>query len=151
MDAPLLTDDFKEFLRLLNDHYVEYIVVGGYAVGVYGYPRATIDLDVWVRSSPENAQRIVSALREFGFESVVPESAVFLSERTIVRFGLPPFRIELMTSISGVSFDPCATRAVPVDLGGVTAPFISLSDLRVNKRASGRHKDLNDLEHLPPE
>jgi len=149
MDAPLLTDDFREFLRLLNAHRVEYIVVGGYAVGLHGYPRATIDLDVWVRASVENADRIVDALLAFGFASVLPDPAVFLSERTIIRFGLPPFRIELMTSISGVSFDACAPRAVRVDLGDVVAPFISLEDLRMNKRASGRHKDLNDLENLP--
>lgn len=151
MDAPLLTDDFREFLRLLNAHGVEYIVVGGYAVGVYGYPRATIGLDIWVRSTAENAERILTALREFGFASVVPEPSVFLSERTIVRFGLPPFRIELMTSISGVTYDVCAARVMSVDLGDVTAPFISLADLRTNKRASGRYKDLNDLEYLPPE
>jgi hypothetical protein len=149
MDAPLLTDDFKEFLRLLNAHHVDYLVVGGYAVGVHGYPRATVDLDVWVRSAPDNAPRVVAALRAFGFDATAPDPTVFLSDRTIVRFGTPPFRIELMTSIDGVRFEACAGRAFRVDIDGTPVPFISLADLRANKLASGRHKDLNDLENLP--
>lgn len=149
MDAPLLTDDFKEFLRLFNAHRVEYLVVGGYAVGVHGYPRATVDLDVWVRSSPDNATRIVAALRAFGFAATAPDPSLFLSDRTIVRFGVPPFRIELMTSIDGVVFDVCVRRALVVEIDGTSVPFISLEDLRANKRAAGRHKDLNDLENLP--
>ena len=149
MDAPLLTDDFKEFLRLFNAHRVEYLVVGGYAVGVHGYPRATVDLDVWVRSTPDNATRIVDALQAFGFAATAPDPSFFLSDRTIVRFGVPPFRIELMTSIDGVVFDVCAQRALVVEIDGTSVPFISLEDLRANKRAAGRHKDLNDLENLP--
>jgi hypothetical protein len=149
MDAPLLTDDFKEFLRLFNAHRVEYLVVGGYAVGVHGYPRATVDLDVWVRSSPDNATRIVDALHAFGFAATAPDPSLFLSDRTIVRLGVPPFRIELMTSIDGVLFDACAQRALVVEIDGTSVPFISLEDLRANKRAAGRHKDLNDLENLP--
>jgi hypothetical protein len=149
MDAPLLTDDFKEFLKLFNAHRVEYLVVGGYAVGVHGYPRATVDLDVWVRSSPDNAARIVAALHAFGFAATAPDPSLFLSDRTIVRFGVPPFRIELMTSIDGVMFDACAQRALVMEIDGTSVPFISLEDLRANKRAAGRHKDLNDLENLP--
>jgi hypothetical protein len=149
MDAPLLTDDFKEFLKLFNAHHVEYLVVGGYAVGVHGYPRATVDLDVWVRSETDNATRIVGALHAFGFGATAPDPSLFLSPRTLVRFGVPPFQIELMTSIDGVVFDACARRAVVVDIDGVSVPFISLADLRTNKRAAGRHKDLNDLENLP--
>jgi hypothetical protein len=149
MDAPLLTDDFKEFLKLFNAHRVEYLVVSGYAVGVHGYPRATVDLDVWVRSSSDNATRIIAALHAFGFAATAPDPRLFLSDRTIVRFGVPPFRIELMTSIDGVVFDACARRAFVVDIDGTEVPFISLADLRANKRAAGRHKDLNDLENLP--
>jgi predicted nucleotidyltransferase len=149
MDAPLLTDDFKEFLKLFNAHRVEYLVVGGYAVGVHGYPRATVDLDVWVRSSQDNATRIIAALHAFGFAATAPDPSLFLSDRTIVRFGVPPFRIELMTSIDGVMFDACAQRALVVEIDGTSVPFISLEDLRANKRAAGRHKDLNDLENLP--
>jgi hypothetical protein len=149
MDAPLLTDDFKEFLKSLNATRVEYLVVGGYAVGLHGYPRATVDLDVWVRSSPQNADRVVDALRAFGLGSTTPEPRLFVDPRSLVRFGVPPFRIEIMTSIDGVEFDQCHRRAVVFDVEGLAVPVISLEDLKINKRAAGRHKDLNDLENLP--
>jgi len=149
MDTPLFPDDFREFLRLLNAHRVEYLLVGGYAVGLHGYPRATIDLDIWVASTPDNAQRLVDALRVFGFgmPTLVPD--LFLNPASIVRFGTPPFRIEVMTSIDGVEYVACRANAVSVDAGGVTVPVISLADLKVNKKAAGRHKDLADLENLP--
>jgi len=149
MDVPLLTDDFREFLKSLNAAHVEYLVVGAYAVGYHGYPRATVDLDVWVRSEAGNAERVVQALRAFGLESTAPDPKILLSPRALVRFGLPPFRIEIMTTIDGVEFEPCYRRAVTADLDGVRVPLISLADLKVNKRAAGRHKDLNDLENLP--
>ena len=149
MDAPLLTDDFKEFLKLFNAHHVEYLLVGGYAVGLHGYPRATIDLDAWVRATPANATRVVAALVEFGFDTAALKPDLFLNPDSIVRFGVPPFRIEVMTSIDGVKFDPCYARALRVNVDGVVVPVISLEDLKINKRAAGRHKDLNDLENLP--
>ena len=99
-----LPPDFKEFLRLLNAKNVVYLLVGGYAVGYHGYPRATNDLDIWIAIDPINAQRIVNALNEFGFESAEVSVEPFLKEESIVRMGNPPIRIEIMTSISGVSF-----------------------------------------------
>ena len=149
MDAPLLTDDFKEFLRLLNASRVEYLLVGGYAVGLHGYPRSTADLDVWIAGTPENAARVMEAIGAFGFDLPELQPALFLDPRRIVRFGVPPFRIEIMTSIDGVHFDACRSRALDFELGGVSVPVISLADLKVNKRAAGRHKDLADLENLP--
>ena len=149
MDAPQLTADFREFLTLLNANRVEYLLVGGYAVGLHGYPRATIDLDVWIQASDENAAHVLSALRAFGFDVPSLEPRLFVDPRSIVRFGVPPFRIEVMTSIDGVEFEPCRSRAVEFDLDGVSVPVISLADLKVNKRAAGRHKDLADLENLP--
>jgi predicted nucleotidyltransferase len=149
MDAPLLTDDFREFLKSLNDNYVEYLLVGGYAVGLHGYPRATIDLDVWVRPDGVNADRVISALRLFGFTTTSLSKDLFINPESLVRFGVPPFRIEIMTSISGVQFDACHTRAVHFDVDGMSVPVIALADLKVNKLAAGRHKDLNDLENLP--
>lgn len=151
MDVPLLTDDFKEFLQWLTASRVDYLLVGGYAVGLHGYPRATVDLDVWVRATPENATRIVEALRRFGFDSMTITPGLFVNPRSIVRFGVPPFRIEIMTSIDGVDYGACRERAVEFDVGGLAVPTIALSDLRVNKRAAGRHKDLADLENLPTE
>jgi hypothetical protein len=134
---------------LLNANRVDYLLVGGYAVGLHGYPRATVDLDVWVRGTPTNAECVLRSLREFGFDAPALEPALFTNPRSIVRFGVPPFRIEVMTSIDGVEYDACRARAVEFDLDGVPVPVISLVDLKVNKRAAGRHKDLADLENLP--
>lgn len=149
MDVPLLTDDFREFLKSFNDHRVDYLLIGGYAVGLHGYPRATIDLDVWVRPDPGNARRIVAALREFGFDTSALDERLFIEPDSLVRFGVPPFRIEIMTAIAGVQFDPCHSRAVTFEIEGMVVPVIALADLKINKRAAGRHKDLNDLENLP--
>ena len=149
MDVPLLTDDFKEFLRLLSATGVDYLLVGGYAVGLHGYPRATIDLDIWVRATHANAERVVLALKDFGFAEPALAPALFTSPRSIVRFGVPPFRIEVMTSIDGVEYDACRGRAVEFDLDGLRVPVISLDDLKANKKAAGRHKDLADLDNLP--
>jgi hypothetical protein len=144
-----LPPDFREFLKSLNDHGVRYLLIGGYAVGYHGYPRATGDLDIWVALDPANAQRIVAALRQFGFD--VPELSpdLFLQESSMVRMGVPPLRIEITTAISGVRFDECYGARVVDRLDGIEVPLLSLEDLKVNKRASGRAKDLNDLEHLP--
>lgn len=149
MDAPQLPDDFREFLRLLNAHRVEYLLVGGYAVGLHGYPRATIDLDVWVAATQHNADLVVAALREFGFDVPALEPGLFVNPSSIVRFGTPPFRIEVMTAIDGVEFGACRRNALDVALDGLHIPVISLDDLKTNKRAAGRHKDLADLDHLP--
>lgn len=144
-----LPDDFKEFLRLLNSHEVEYLVIGGYAVGYHGYPRATNDLDIWIAIRPANAERMVAVLREFGLEtsSITPE--LFLKEKNVVRMGVPPLRLEVLTTISGVTFEACYRERLVVQFDEVEANLINLSDLRRNKKASGRHKDLDDLEHLP--
>ena len=144
MTLPL---DFKEFLQLLNSHRVEYLLIGGYAVGFYGYPRATADMDVWVNAMPENAKKLVEVLKDFGFGEV--EAELFLKQEQIIRMGAPPLRIELLTSISGVSFRDCYKKRTDVDIDGVEVSLISLEDLKVNKKASGRYKDLDDLEHLP--
>jgi len=143
-----LPPDFKEFLQLLNSRQVEYLLIGGYAVGYYGYPRATADMDIWIATQPENATKVVNVLQEFGFgvEELTPD--LFLEEEQIIRMGVPPMRIEILTTISGVSFEECyAARQVDI-LDGVEVNLISLDHLKVNKKASGRYKDLNDLENL---
>lgn len=149
MDAPLLTDDFREFLKSLNASHVDYLLVGGYAVGLHGYPRATVDMDIWVRPERANASRVVAVVQAFGFDTSTLHDELFIKPESIVRFGVPPFRIEIMTTIDGVQFDECFRRAIRFDIDGVPVTVISLSDLKVNKRAAGRHKDLNDLENLP--
>ncbi len=149
MATPTLPPDFKDFLRLLNENGVEYLLIGGYAVGYHGYVRATADMDVWIAPNPENATRAVAALREFGFRVPELSEALFLKPENIVRMGLPPFRIEVLTSISGVGFGECFAQRVRETIDGVPVNIISLRDLRANKQASGRGKDLVDLEHLP--
>ncbi len=144
-----LPSDFKEFLQLFRDHQVEYLLIGGYAVGYHGYPRATADMDIWVASNQQNALKIFTALKEFGFD--VPELTpeLFLKEDQIIRMGVPPVRLEITTSISGVSFDECFKEKIIDEIDGIEVNLISLAHLKVNKKASGRYKDLNDLENLP--
>jgi hypothetical protein len=145
--AVQLPDDFKEFLKLLSDHNVEYLLIGGYAVGFYGYARATNDLDIWVSADQENVARLIEALRAFGMESSELQTDVF-SESEILRLGAPPLRIEIMSEISGVKFEACYNARETDQLDGVPVSLIDLESLKENKRASGRYKDLDDLEHL---
>jgi predicted nucleotidyltransferase len=144
-----LPNDFKEFLKLLNVHKIEYLLIGGYAVGYYGYPRATADMDIWIASNPVNADRIVAALKEFGFDLAELSPQLFLKEWQVIRLGVPPVRIEIATTISGVDFDECYAHRVEDELDGVKVNLISLRHLKLNKKASGRHQDLADLENLP--
>ena len=102
-----LPPDFSEFLRLLNEHEVKYLLIGGYAVGYHGYVRATADMDVWIRRDKENAIRVVQVLEAFGFGDSALHPDLFMSEERLVRMGIPPMRIEILTSISGVMFDDC--------------------------------------------
>jgi len=144
-----LPNDFKEFLKLLRDHRVRYLLIGGYAVGFHGYTRATNDIDFWVAMAPDNANRVVETLREFGFD--LPELSVdlFLKPDQIVRMGVEPVRIEVTTTIDGLEFEECYPKRVETLLDGVPLTVISLRDLRINKRATGRAKDQADLENLP--
>jgi hypothetical protein len=144
-----LPNDFKEFLRLLNANGVEYLLIGGYAVGYHGYPRATNDIDFWIAIHPDNAERMVEVLRQFGFAVPELQKELFLKAPSIVRMGIPPMRIEVTTRISGVSFDECYAERINDTVDGVEANIINLEHLKRNKKASGRFKDLNDLENLP--
>lgn len=149
MATPSLPQDFKEFLQLLNAKGVEYLLIGGYAVGYYGYVRATADIDVWLAVSLENAERAVEALHDFGFNVPELSAELFRKSDSIVRMGVPPFRIEMLTGISGVTFAEWYGERVIDTIDGIEVTIISLRHLRANKLASGRSKDLVDLEHLP--
>ncbi len=144
-----LPQDFKEFFQSFNQHEVEYLLVGGYAVGYHGYPRATIGIDVWVASNRENARRVVAALEDFGFGSQVLAEGLFLEDDRVIRMGLPPMRIEILTSISGVDFQDAYDERIEDVLDGVPVKLISLQHLKENKMAAARTKDLADLEELP--
>jgi hypothetical protein len=134
---------------LLNAHQVEYLLIGGYAVGYHGYPRATVDMDVWIAINPANAKKIVTVLEAFGFQSPELTTELFLKEKKIVRMGVPPLRIEVTTGIDGVEFDECYAERIPGSIDGVPVNLINLRHLKINKQASGRPKDLSDLENLP--
>jgi hypothetical protein len=125
------------------------LIVGGHAVGYYGYPRATGDLDVWVAIGPENAAGLVRALQKFGFRGGSLSADLFLQERQVVTMGVPPLRIDVVTTISGVDFAECYARRERVVLDDVPVNLIGFDDLKANKRASGRPKDQDDLQHLP--
>jgi len=144
-----LPPDFKEFLQLLSSHQVEYLLIGGYAVGYHGYPRATADMDIWIAMHPQNAERVVAALKAFGFD--VPKLSVelFLKENQIICMGVPPVKVDIATTISGVTFDECYAERVVDILDNVEVNIISRKHLKANKKASGRLKDLTDLENLP--
>lgn len=143
-----LPPDFKELLQLLNSKKIEYLVVGGYAVALYGYPRATGDIDIWIAISKDNALKIVEALREFGFAVPELKEELFLDKGKNIRMGTPPLRIEILTSIDGVEFPECYKNKNTVTLDDITINFLSLADLKRNKKASARLQDLADLENL---
>lgn len=144
-----LPPDFKEFLQLLNSHGVEYLLIGGYAVGYYGYPRPTGDMDVWVAMHQENAEKLVAVLQEFGFHTPELSPTLFITPSQIVRLGNPPLRLEILTTISGVTFEECYAQRTRDRIDDIEIDLIDLQSLKINKRASGRFKDLSDLENLP--
>ena len=150
--AMRLAQDFKEFLRLLNSEMIEYLLVGGYAVSYHGYVRPTGDLDIWIAIGPESARKMCAALGKFGFATDQQTQVDLATPGKIIRMGLPPVRIEVLTRISGVEFQTCYSRRVEGSIDGVPAKIISREDLVTNKTSAGRHKDLNDIEQLtkPP-
>lgn len=144
----MLNQDFKEFIQSLNDNGVRYLVVGGYAVALYGYPRYTKDMDIWVDMTPENASKIVKALDQFGFGSLGVKASDFTEPDQMLQLGYPPGRIDILTTLPGVEFSECYPAHTTVDIEGVPVSFIDLENLKKNKRATGRHQDLADLENL---
>lgn len=145
-----MNDDFRELLGALLDGSVRFIVVGAHAMAVHGVPRATGDLDVWIASDEENADRAWSAVVVFGapMETLGFHREDFMREDQVFQIGVPPRRIDILTSISGVSFEEAWPERVYHEVGGLAIPFLGRASLVRNKRASGRTKDLADLEAL---
>lgn len=140
--------DFKDLLELFNAHQVEYMIVGGYALAFHGAPRYTGDVDIFVNPASENAQRILTALDEFGFGSLGLTVGDFERPDNIVQLGVPPVRIDLITSITGVSWEDALSDCVDGKYGELPVKYIGLNEFISNKRATGRKKDLSDLEAL---
>jgi hypothetical protein len=143
-----LPKDLREFIASLNSNRIDYVVVGGYALALHGHPRFTGDIDVLIRASAENAARMERILVEFGFGSLGLTAADFLSEHQIVQLGHPPNRIDILTSISGVSFDEVWNGKLTTDLDGLPVHYIGRDSLIKNKRAVGRLQDRADIEAL---
>jgi len=144
-----LPQDFSEFLQSLNDQQVKYLLIGGYAVAYHGYPRSTADMDVWIEMEPTNVQAALAAIQAFGFPTHAIDPQTLLQPNNILRLGVAPLRIEVFSSIPGVDFETCYARRIETIMGGVLVPVIDLADLKQNKLASGRPKDMNDLQNLP--
>ncbi|MBI4025865.1 MAG: nucleotidyltransferase [Verrucomicrobia bacterium] len=145
-----LPRDFQDFLKLLNVQGIRYVVIGGYAVAFHGYVRYTGDLDILVELSIANAERLARVVREFGFDLPEVTTELFLRKGKIVRLGREPMRLEILNDIDGVSFEECYKNRKEVEMEDLKIPFIDLPQLLKNKQASGRQKDLADLEALSP-
>src|SRR5688572_21755217 len=124
----MFSQDFREFIELLIKNRVEYLIVGGYAVGIHGHPRYTGDLDIWINLSEENAQRISLCVNEFGFSSYGLTKSDFMQENIIVQLGYPPLRIDLLTNIDGVTFDNCFENRMEIEIDGLLVNFIGYND-----------------------
>jgi hypothetical protein len=144
----VLNPDFKEFLQSLNDNQVRYLVVGGYAVALHGYPRYTKDLDVWIDLGLDNAQKLIIALDQFGFASLKLRAEDFLDPGKVIQLGYPPNRIDLITTLAGVDFETCFESRLVIQVNDIAVNFIDLDNLRSNKRSAGRPQDLADLDNL---
>jgi|SRR5689334_11172819 len=144
----MLNPDFKDMLSCLKDEKVDFLVVGAYALAAHGFPRATGDLDIWVRNDPENAHRIMRALSKFGAPATELSSEDFTSTDLVVQFGVEPSRIDLLTGISGVEFEEAWQNRVGIEIDNLEIFILSKQDLLRNKVATGRDKDQGDITWL---
>lgn len=144
----ILAKDFEDFIKLLNKHQVEYMVVGGYALALHGKPRHTGDLDIWINVSEENADKLMFVINEFGLASLGLQKNDFLEEGSMVQIGYPPLRIDLLNTIDGVEFNEAYKNKLSIDLDGLKTDYIGLNDFIRNKTSSGRAQDLSDVKEL---
>jgi hypothetical protein len=150
MDPKSLTADFRDFLKSLNDHGVDYLLIGGHAVAYHGYVRPTQDMDVWIAVHPENAEKVVAAIETFfgcKLDGLAPHW--FLDPEQVTRFGVRPNLIEILARIDGCEFATAFSKRIVAEIDGLRINILGLDDLKTNKRASGRNKDLADLDNLP--
>jgi hypothetical protein len=144
----MLSKDFKEFIALLNKHDVKYLVVGGYAVAIHGYPRYTKDLDVWIALSPGNADKMLMVLNDFGFGELELTAEDFTKSDQIIQLGYPPNRIDIITSLTGINFNDSYENRLVIDLGDIEILVIDRDNLKKNRLATGRLQDLADAENI---
>lgn len=144
----MFSQDFREFIELLIKHNAEYLIVGGYAVGVHGHPRYTGDLDIWLNPTHENAHVILKCVNEFGFSSFNLSEADFTEPGNVIQLGYPPLRIDLLTEIDGVTFKECYPNRKEVVIEDLKVNFIGYNDLLKNKKETGRPGDIDDIYNL---
>jgi hypothetical protein len=144
----MLNPDYKEMLSLLLDHEVEFLLVGAYALAAHGLPRATADIDIFVKPSPENAALIFRTLGEFGAPMHNVSESDFVQPGTILQIGVAPRRIDIITEIDGMTFDESADGKEIIEIEGLSIPVISKKNLIINKLATGRDKDKLDADNL---
>lgn len=144
----MLNEDYREMLQCLAAENVEFLLVGAYALAVHGYPRATMDIDIWVMPAPMNAQAVLRALAAFGAPLHDLTESDLKKDDTIFQIGTAPRRIDIITGASGLRFQEAFNRSVEIEIEGLIFRVPCIDDLIVNKRASGRTKDLADAEAL---
>ena len=144
----MLNEDYRDMLQSFADEKVRFLLVGAYALAAHGYPRATMDIDIWVKPSPENADAVLRALGRFGAPLHDLTRADLEADGTVFQIGVAPRRIDLITTLSGLRFDEAFSRSVAVDIDGIEVHIPCVADLICNKRAAGRTKDLADAEAL---
>ena len=144
----MLNEDYKDMLQALVDEKVNFLLVGAYALAAHGYPRATMDIDIWVMPSPDNAEGVLRALHRFGAPLHNVSRSDFEKEGTVFQIGVAPRRIDIITAASGLMFDSTFRKSSVVEIEGIHVRIPSVEDLIINKRASGRTKDLADAEAL---
>lgn len=144
----MFSQDFREFIELLIKNKAEYLIVGGYAVGIHGHPRYTGDLDIWLNPTQQNAELILKSVNEFGFSSFKLTIEDFTKSGNVIQLGYPPLRIDLLTEIDGVTFNDCFENRKEVTIDNLKVNFIGYQDLLKNKKESGRPRDIDDIENL---
>jgi predicted nucleotidyltransferase len=144
----ILAKDFEDFVKLLNQHHVSYMIVGGYALAFHGKPRHTGDLDIWIQNSDDNSDKLVKVIKEFGLGSLGLTKADFLQEGYVTQIGYPPLRIDILNSIDGVNFVDAFQNKLLINIDGLDINYIGLKDFIDNKIASGRSQDIVDLKEI---
>lgn len=144
----VLNKDFREFIELLNKHKVKYLVIGGYAVNFFGYPRYTKDIDFWIWLTKENIRKLLQAIKDFGFGSLDLSIKDFSNPKNIIQLGYEPYRIDLLVDVTGLNFENCFKRKVEKILDKTKINFLNLDDLIDAKKKAGRLQDLADAEQL---
>lgn len=144
----MLNEDYKDMLHALSEERVRFLLVGAYALAAHGYPRATMDIDIWVMPSPENAEAVFRALRRFGAPFQNLTKTDLQAEGTVFQIGVAPRRIDMITAASGLQFESAYRNSIPIVIAGIEVRILSIDDLIINKKATGRTKDLADAEML---